>query len=488
MLLALAFLVPFAFSQSYLVGVMMPYQWFVYYMTPFLVILAGVSLSFVADVIMNSYFNNRSSWKRIALKVFAVATVCVLVAVMVVRFQTLTGRIGEATVYYSMSDIKAYDAGAWLQKNYPDPSAKAVVMQKPGHWFSFYSGKNVIAETDPVVEWNVQAESVLDLSYEIDNPLTMVRAYEAKTGNISDEFYVMVNMVWKRVTYFAEDYATFSYRDSQDAFHSFALSSLNRTIALNEMHVPKTLTVTYSGEDFKLAENMSMANDTYAVDVVWQLSALNNDLNSPALFLNEYFDPHLQINETYVPNTLNWANPWKNPTHLNESLWATTDFNRTTMDFENRLGFYGAQDQVAVGLRFIDMPEFGNVGALTNSSTGIGDIDAVRFEYQFAKINANSTVSAKYQIVALSMTSYTDLKDYREINTLFDTNVTPTFEVRSRNFASIIRDNYVRFIVYDAERFDPTILRSNWLDLIYSNDKYVVLKIRSDHPYANVVD
>ncbi len=487
LILALAFLVPFAFSQFYLVGLMLPFQWFVYYMTPFLVVLAGVSLSFVVDLVLASYFNHRSSWKRVALKVVAVAAVCILVAVMVVRFQTLSGRIGEATVFYSISDMKAYDAGAWLQKNYPDPSAKVVVTEKPGHWFSVYSGRDIIAETDPVIEWNVLAESVLDLSYEMEHPLTMVRAYEAKAGNVSDEFYASMNMVWRRMTHFSEDNARFSYRDKNDMLHSFALSSLNRTVAFDELHSPKVMTIQYSGEGFVLTEKLSMANDTYAIDVVWQLSALGEDLNYPILYLSEYFDPKLAFNEAYVPGLLNWANPWSNASHVQENEWAAVDFSAETFASDNHVSFYDSQSEVGFSLRFLDVPDFGNVGALYGQS-GFGNVDAVRWQYEFFRVDADYTVSVKYQVLAFSMSSYPELEDHREMNTLFDSTVTPAFEVRCRNFASIIRDNFVCFLVYDGQRFDQSLLRSNWLELVYSNEKYAMLKVKVDHPYANVLE
>ena len=86
------------------------------------------------------------------------------------------------------------------------------------------------------------------------------------------------------------------------------------------------------------------------------------------------------------------------------------------------------------------------------------------------------------------MTSYPDLKDPRQMNTLFDLSVASPFEVQSRNFASIIRDNYVGFVVYDVDRFDRKILGSGWVQLVYSNDKYLVLKVKSNHPYANVLE
>ena len=83
--------------------------------------------------------------------------------------------------------------------NYPE-NTTVVVTETPGFWFQEFSGKNVIAQTDPTVQRNEIAESVLSLSYEIENPQTLIRAYAAK-GDISDENYVSMDQVWNRVSY-----------------------------------------------------------------------------------------------------------------------------------------------------------------------------------------------------------------------------------------------------------------------------------------------
>ena len=86
-----------------------------------------------------------------------------------------------------------------LRSNYPENST-VVVTEIPGFWFQEFSGKNVIAQTDPTVQRNEIAESVLSLSYEIEHPQTLIRAYEAK-GDIADETYVSIDQVWNRISY-----------------------------------------------------------------------------------------------------------------------------------------------------------------------------------------------------------------------------------------------------------------------------------------------
>ncbi len=119
--------------------------------------------------------------------------------VVVVRSDTVYGKIMEASVYYSTTDIKAYDAGVWLRDNYPE-NATVVATEVPGFWFQEFSDKNVIAQTNPIIERNKIAESVLSLSYELEHPQTLIKAYEAK-GDISDENYVSLNNVWNRISY-----------------------------------------------------------------------------------------------------------------------------------------------------------------------------------------------------------------------------------------------------------------------------------------------
>jgi hypothetical protein len=62
---------------------------------------------------------------------------------LVYRSAIVYGKIMEASVYYSTTDIKAYDAGIWLKTNYPENST-VVTTEVPGFWFQEFSGKNVI--------------------------------------------------------------------------------------------------------------------------------------------------------------------------------------------------------------------------------------------------------------------------------------------------------------------------------------------------------
>ncbi len=110
------------------------------------------------------------------------------------------GKMMQASVFYSTTDVKALDAGVWLQQNYPN-NATVVDTEIPGFWFSAFSGKNVIAQTSATVETNDVAWSVLSLSYDIQDPAKPVSGYEAY-GDTFLESYVSINGIWYRVSSF----------------------------------------------------------------------------------------------------------------------------------------------------------------------------------------------------------------------------------------------------------------------------------------------
>jgi hypothetical protein len=215
--------------------------------------------------------------------------------------------------------------------------------------------------------------------------------------------------------------------------------------------------------------------------ITWHLSALQ-DLNNAVLTLNYYLEPSFSFSNAYIPGVLNWENPWNNPSSTRDG-WAVTEFSATNLTADNHVSVYDEKNQAAFSLKFDDLPDSGSVGVLSNRN-----IDALRFNYKFYKVDANSTVSRTYQLLTFSQSSQPQLDNLTKMNTLFDYKTTEPFDVQSRNFASIIKENHIGFIVYDVQSFNPSILSSKWLELIYSNYKYVVLKIKTDHPYTDILE
>jgi 4-amino-4-deoxy-L-arabinose transferase-like glycosyltransferase len=469
LILCLSLFVPLFFSQSYFFGLYLPYQMFVYFLLPPIAVFGAVFLSYIIDLILASYRRIKIGRKTL-MKIATASLVIVMSLVLLFRFQTVGARINQGASFYSMSDVEAYDAAVWFKQSYPN-SGTVVVTEKPGLWFGLYSDRMVVAETDPVIDRNIVAESVLGLSFEIENPLTLVRTLEAK-GAVSDEIFVSINSVWKRVAFLSEQECFVSFTQNNVTYR-FALSGLDRNISLEESGYPKKLVIKYFNDKILLNEKIVFQNDSYPINVGWELSSLRGGIDNASLYLSNYFDASFSFSKACVPGLLNWENPWNRPSYIaGNNDWALVDFSPKNMT-DDYIGVYDDQNQVALALRFVDLPESGNVGVLANRM-----IDALRFQYQFGNLESNGTVSSSYQVLALSKSSYPDMQ-LSELRSMFDFKPVSAFEVETIDYADYIRQMNIEFVVYDKTGFDATLLRSNLLQQVYSNDKYVICKINN---------
>jgi hypothetical protein len=472
LILFLSFLVPLVLAESYLFGLYLPFQWFIYYLMPPMAVLAAVSISFAADQVSAFYLNHETSWKKVRLRVVTVSVVALVFLLFMFRFGTVYGKIMEGSVYYSTSDIKAYDAGAWLRTNFPDDTA-VVVTEVPGFWFRLFSGKTVIAETDPVVERNTIAAAVLELAYEIENPLTLVRAYDMTKGDISDENYVSINDIWYRVSFLSGEGNFISYEANGVYKNTISLSNFNRESIFEDKNSPKKLIIRYFNDEVSITQTLLFQNDTYPMNVNWTISAVKSEISNVTLYVTNFFDLHFSFTEAYVPGALNWENPWNHPSDYVAEEWAVTNFSRSTLT-DSYLDFYDPTDQVMFALKFEELPDWGNVGAL-----GSMQIDAVRFQYNYDKISVNQTDSFAYQVLTLWKNSFPQMQNLSDLKSLFNFKSASSFELASRDYHDYIKQNNIGFIVYDKNQLDTKLVRAKILELVYSNDRYAIFKVNS---------
>jgi len=472
LILFMSFLVPFVLAESYLFGLYLPFQWFIYYLMPPMVVLAAVSISFAVDKVSVFYFKYRKSWKKLRLRAVTVSLVVLACLLLVFRFGTVYGRIMEGSVYYSTSDIKAYDAGVWLSSNFPD-NTTVVVTEVPGFWFRLFSGKTVIAETDPIVERNLISAAILDLAYELEHPLTLIRAYDMTKGDISDENYVSINDVWYKVSYTAGDGNCISYTADGVYKPELKLSSFNRETVFEDESSPKKLIIRYFNDEVSITQTIIVQNDTYPINVTWTVSPVNSEVSNVALYVTNFFDLHFSFTEAYVPSLLDWQNPWDNPSNSKGDEWAVVNFSQSSLT-DDYLGFYDATEEVAFALKFEELPDWGNVGAL-----GSMQIDAVRFQYNYDKIDINQTASFTYQVLTFWKTDFSQMQNLSDLKSLLDFKPATTFEVKSRDYHDYIKENNIGFIVYDKNQLDTKLIRARILELVYSNDRYVIFKVKN---------
>jgi hypothetical protein len=403
------------------------------------------------------------------VRALTVALVIVVSLAVVVRSDTVYGKILEAANYYSTTDIKAYDTGVWLRNNYPE-NATVVVTRAPGFWFQEFSNKSVIAQTDPIVGRNEIAEAVLSLSYELENSQTLVKAYEAK-GDISDENYVSLDNVWNRVSYSS---ATGNFLNfTQDGVnYQLQLSELSKQIVFEDQNYPKKIVFIYANDNITLTETVSAQNDSYPLDISWSITPQRSEISNVTLYLSTFFDLQFKFDKAQIPQLLDWVNPWDAPpaiTTTHGTDWAVATFSNTSLK-DSYLGLYDDTNNIAYAFKFTDLPDWGNIGALANRQ-----IDAVRFQYQFNDLTVNQTASRSYQVLTMSKNSYSPLQP-DILQSLFGLKTAP-FTVASRDFSDYIAENNIGFIVYDRNQLDPQMIHSKLLQLIYSNDRYVIFKV-----------
>jgi hypothetical protein len=65
-----------------------------------------------------------------------------------------------------------------------------------------------------------------------------------------------------------------------------------------------------------------------------------------------------------------------------------------------------------------------------------------------------------------------------DVKNLFAAKTPAAFQVKSRNYEDYIRENNIQFIVYDKNQLDTKMVHSKLLQLIYSNNRYIIFKIR----------
>jgi hypothetical protein len=171
---------------------------------------------------------------------------------------------------------------------------------------------------------------------------------------------------------------------------------------------------------------------------------------------------------------LNWQNPWTEPTETDDTKWATKEFTPATLT-DRYLGVYDEQNRVTFAIGFSTVPEWGNIGALASKQ-----IDAVRFQYGFDKITESEPASFRYQVITFSQSSNPSAQAFPDLKSLLAAKV-PVFDVKSRSYRDEIRENDVKFIVYDKNQLDTKMVYSKLLELIYSNDRYVIFKIRNSN-------
>jgi len=478
LILISSFLIPLVLAKSYLFGLYLPFQWFIYYVMPPLVIFAAVFLFFIADKALTYYKAHKLRAKRVYTR-FILGGAMVFVVVLscftfVMRIDTLNACILEVVPLYATSDSQSLQVGKWLKTYYPE-QVSVVVTEAPGFWFNAFCDKNVIVEIDPAVERNVISESVLALSYELESPLTLFRAYETK-NDIVGEHYVSINHVWWLAALSSIEKDYISYNTNKNEHKEIPLTQMNRQYTLNNSNQTEhTLTITYTNNDLIVSQTQTITTSSYSTQILWNITPINNLVNNVTLHTSTHFNSHFNFKKAYIPNILNWENPWTNPTTIQTIDGATTNFSKTDLLTDNYIAIQDEQNQIYYTTKFHDLPNNGNI----NSTFGNKQIDSIHLTYTFDQITPNNPTIFSYQTLLFSKESYPQTIHPHQINKIFTTQPNKNFTVDSRNYQTLIKEHNIGFIIYDKNKLNPNFIKWNLSDLIYSNNRYTIFKINN---------
>jgi hypothetical protein len=194
-------------------------------------------------------------------------------------------------------------------------------------------------------------------------------------------------------------------------------------------------------------------------------------VSNVTLYLSIFFYLSFNFDKAYLPGILNWENPWDNPADVNETEWAVTDFSKNSLT-DNHIAVYDEQNRAYYALKYNDLPDWGNIGALRSRQ-----IDAIRFSYTFEKIAPGNNVAFSYQTLTFSEESYNQNVPLTQIGKMFTAKPTENFTINSRDYFDSIKEHNVEFIVYDKYQLDSKFVRNSAIELVYSNDRYAIFKI-----------
>jgi hypothetical protein len=181
--------VPFILSQSYLVGVSLPYHRFVYFFATPIAILSAVTIFGVLKLpeAVKTKLLPKISRKHetiLATKLIAVALIIILFASQAYIF---VQRVGPYPTFYDRASTASYDSGIWINQH-SNVNDSVVVPRSPGSWFYVFSDRYTIEETDPIYSRNIIAESVLYSFYEMENSRTLTQQYNLRNPERGEAF------------------------------------------------------------------------------------------------------------------------------------------------------------------------------------------------------------------------------------------------------------------------------------------------------------
>jgi hypothetical protein len=464
------FAVPFILAESFLFGIQLPYNRFIYFFATPIAILSAVtvfSLTKIPSFLESKVFSKITKKPKILGAAAKILILALIFSLFVSQVDVFLLRVESYPQYYERASIASYDSGLWV-KQHSVTDGTVITTRSPGSWFYIFSDHRTIQETDPIVARSAVAEAVLYSFYEMENSVTLTREFEPVSPSAGQGIYVSRFNVWKNCLSIPNSQASFIYVNPFGLWIKIPLSETEESIYWRQNSTDEAQLVSeYVHELFTVEKVVTFSSNSSVVNIEWNIEA-HQKLASVKLSLTNYLEPSLDYKEALIPGVLEWQNPWDNATYIDSfGNWAVKEGSSDMLN-GNIVGVLDEKNGVLTVLEFDDIPDWFILGALRNRI-----IDALRLRYELGDLaeGEKTTVSLSVLVHAfedekVEKGTTEDLKQLLDAKT--------DLPVQVRDFRTYIEEYNIKFVAVDTQQVLSNIKATPDLDKIYNNGRIIV--------------
>jgi hypothetical protein len=463
------FAIPFILAESFLFGIHLPYNRFIYFFATPIAILSGVTVFSLTKLpaFLESKIFSKITKKPKTLNATKMLILALIFSLFFLQAYVFIQRIETYPQYYERASIASYNSGLWV-KQHSVPDGTVITTRSPGSWFYIFSDHRTIQETDPIVARTAVAETLLYSFYEMENSLTLTREFDPVSQSAGQAIYVSRFNIWKKALSIPNSQASFIYVNPFGLWMKIPLSETEENIYWRQNSTDEAQLVSeYVHELFTVEKVVTFSSNSSAVDIEWNIEAHQN-LASVKLVITNYLEPSLNFKEALVPGVLEWQNPWDNATYIDGfGKWAVIEGSSDMLN-ENIVAMLDEKNGVLAVLELDDLPDWFILGALDNRF-----IDALRLRYELGDLveGEKSQVSLSVLVYAFEFEAI-ERGSAAELKQLLDANM--NLPVQGRDFLTYIEEYNIKFVAVDTQKVVSNIEATPALDKIYDNGRATV--------------
>ena len=465
--------VPVFWSQSFRVGVQLPYARFIYFFATPVAIFCGIATYFLIKKIpslLETFVLSKYVKNLQAIEVTKIVVIAAICSLMVVQGTLFVESVETFPEYYQRASIPSYEAGIWVNEHTNIKEGTAVTSRSPGSWFYAFTDISTIQETDPMSSRSAVAESVLYSFYEMENSVTSTREFDKVSPSAGQEIHVLYFNIWQRILQMPNTKEEFRYINDAQEWVTVPLSESQITVYWTENSTDKAQLVTeYEHELFTITKTVTVQSSTTLIDMHWDLVA-HQDFEKSRLAVAYFFDMSLDFKEVLVPDVIEWQNPWDVPEFVEpEKNFAAVEgpdiLSGPDKPNKNKLAVLDPTNEILVGFEITQQPpNWCNIGSLESRF-----IDAVRLTYYYDNITQNETKEVAYTILVHAFQDQEMVRwPYEILKNRFDDQ--SNLPLHARDFRTYIQQNNIKLVAVDTQRVVSTIPATPSLDKIYANN------------------